>query len=101
MGAFCYAMCKRVPPGPCPHCGGITCWHQEGPAGVYHSCCTCGYVDEPVKHDPVLRALLMAEATKRAGTYDYPSRLPPLGQEHQIRYMLAVERSLAELRSIP
>jgi hypothetical protein len=49
--------------------------------------------------------MLVAEATEQEGRRQ-PSflglPLPPLGREHEIRYMLAVdERNLAELRSIP
>ncbi|MCJ7509830.1 MAG: hypothetical protein MUP14_02960 [Dehalococcoidia bacterium] len=57
-----------------------------------------------MKRDPVLRALLMAEATKGqdARMRAHCRLLPPRGQEHQIRYMLDVDdRNLAELRSIP
>jgi hypothetical protein len=60
--------------------------------------------------------MLMAEATKQEGRrHITPERewpyvrvpdgilglLPPLGREHEVRYMLAgIDRNLAELRSI-
>ena len=93
--------CKTVPPGPCPKCGYDRCWHEIGPGGIAHPCIACGYEDAPVKHDPELEKMLRAEASKGGRSPVLPS-LPPLGREHEIRYMLAgVERSIAELRSIP
>jgi len=45
----------------------------------------------------------MLEATKQEGRHPSPEVdvFQPAGQLHQIRWMLPIERSIAELRSIP